>query len=167
MGSISSLAGNSNAGSGLDRGVKMGPVNSPASKNRIEGLIGKAIQHGVKALLDGNNAVVDGGKDGCFAEPTIPAGLDPGAVSILTASGNAARKFRYAAPSGNIGVNIGVAAPTAYFPFSGWKDGLLGVLYGQGRDGVASYIDKKIAIELWPKEWFAHIPMRVRRSESI
>jgi malonate-semialdehyde dehydrogenase (acetylating)/methylmalonate-semialdehyde dehydrogenase len=75
------------------------------------------------------------------------------AASIFTESGAAARKFRYEAPAGNIGVNIGVAAPMAYFPFSGWKDSFLGVLHGQGRDAVEFYTDKKVVIERWPKEW--------------
>jgi malonate-semialdehyde dehydrogenase (acetylating)/methylmalonate-semialdehyde dehydrogenase len=75
------------------------------------------------------------------------------AASIFTASGAAARQFRYEAPAGNIGVNIGVAAPMAYFPFSGWKDSFLGVLHGQGRDAVEFYTDKKVVIERWPSEW--------------
>ena len=75
------------------------------------------------------------------------------AASIFTSSGNAARKFRYEVPAGNIGVNIGVAAPMAYFPFSGWKDSFLGVLHGQGKDGVEFYTDKKVVVERWPKEW--------------
>lgn len=75
------------------------------------------------------------------------------AASIFTSSGGAARKFRYEAPAGNIGVNIGVAAPMAYFPFSGWKDSFLGVLHGQGRDAVEFYTDQKVVIERWPKEW--------------
>jgi malonate-semialdehyde dehydrogenase (acetylating)/methylmalonate-semialdehyde dehydrogenase len=75
------------------------------------------------------------------------------AASIFTSSGAAARKFRYEAPAGNIGINIGVAAPMAYFPFSGWKDSFLGVLHGQGRDGVEFYTEKKVVIERWPKEW--------------
>jgi malonate-semialdehyde dehydrogenase (acetylating)/methylmalonate-semialdehyde dehydrogenase len=75
------------------------------------------------------------------------------AASIFTSSGASARKFRYEAPTGNIGVNIGVAAPMAYFPFSGWKDSFLGVLHGQGRDAVEFYTDKKVVIERWPKEW--------------
>jgi malonate-semialdehyde dehydrogenase (acetylating) / methylmalonate-semialdehyde dehydrogenase len=73
--------------------------------------------------------------------------------AIFTSSGSAARKFRYESPTGNIGVNIGVAAPMAYFPFSGWKDSFLGVLHGQGRDGVAFYTDQKVVVERWPKEW--------------
>jgi malonate-semialdehyde dehydrogenase (acetylating)/methylmalonate-semialdehyde dehydrogenase len=75
------------------------------------------------------------------------------ASSIFTSSGNAARKFRYEAPTGNVGVNIGVAAPMAYFPFSGWKDSFLGVLHGQGKDAIEFYTDKKVVIERWPKEW--------------
>ncbi|HEV8524641.1 MAG TPA: CoA-acylating methylmalonate-semialdehyde dehydrogenase [Terriglobales bacterium] len=75
------------------------------------------------------------------------------AASIFTSSGAAARKFRYDAPAGNIGINIGVAAPMAYFPFSGWKDSFLGVLHGQGRDAVEFYTDQKVVIERWPKEW--------------
>lgn len=72
------------------------------------------------------------------------------AASIFTTSGAAARKFRYEAPAGNIGINIGVAAPVAHFPFSGWKESFFGVLHGQGRDAVEFYTEKKVVIERWP-----------------
>ncbi|MBA3296068.1 MAG: CoA-acylating methylmalonate-semialdehyde dehydrogenase [Acidobacteria bacterium] len=72
---------------------------------------------------------------------------------IFTASGAAARKFRYEARAGNIGINIGVAAPMAFFPFSGWKGSFFGDLHAQGRDAVEFYTDKKIVVERWPKEW--------------
>lgn len=75
------------------------------------------------------------------------------AASIFTASGAAARKFRNLVPTGNVGVNIGVAAPMAYFPFSGWKGSFLGVLHAQGRDAIEFYTDKKVVIERWPREW--------------
>ncbi len=75
------------------------------------------------------------------------------AASIFTTSGLAARRFRYEVPAGNIGVNSGVAAPMACFPFSGWKDSFFGTLHGQGRDSVEFYTDKKVVIERWPKEW--------------
>lgn len=74
-------------------------------------------------------------------------------AAIFTSSGAAARKFRYQVPAGNIGVNIGVAAPMAYFPFSGWRDSFMGVLHGQGKDAIEFYTDKKVVIERWPKEW--------------
>ena len=75
------------------------------------------------------------------------------ASSIFTSSGAAARKFRNQIPTGNVGINIGVAAPMAYFPFSGWKGSFLGVLHAQGRDAVEFYTDKKVVVERWPKEW--------------
>jgi len=75
------------------------------------------------------------------------------AASLFTTSGVAARAFRYEAPAGNIGINLGVAAPMAYFPFSGWRDSFFGVLHGQGRDGVEFYTEEKVVIERWPREW--------------
>jgi len=187
-GSIRELAANLHVGNGLEEGVQMGPVISPASKERIESLVGRSLDRGGTAILDGRQPSIKGGEQGAFLKPTILTGvgedealnqteifgpvlaLQPAqdlddairilsrsaygnAASIFTSSGNNARKFRYEAPTGNVGVNIGVAAPMAYFPFSGWKDSFLGVLHGQGRDGVEFYTDKKVVIERWPKEW--------------
>jgi malonate-semialdehyde dehydrogenase (acetylating) / methylmalonate-semialdehyde dehydrogenase len=73
-------------------------------------------------------------------------------ASLFTTSGAAARKFRYEAPAGNIGINIGVAAPMAYFPFSGWKDSFFGILHGQGRDAVEFYTESKVVIERWSRQ---------------
>src|SRR6058998_719927 len=70
-------------------------------------------------------------------------------ASLFTTSGSAARRFRYEAPAGNIGINIGVAAPMAYFPFSGWKESFFGILHGQGRDAVEFFTESKIVIERW------------------
>ena len=72
---------------------------------------------------------------------------------IFTSSGAAARKFRNQAEAGNIGINIGVAAPMAYFPFSGWKDSFFGTLHGQSNHAVEFYTQTKVVIERWPKEW--------------
>jgi malonate-semialdehyde dehydrogenase (acetylating) / methylmalonate-semialdehyde dehydrogenase len=73
-------------------------------------------------------------------------------ASLFTSNGAAARRFRYEAPAGNIGINIGVAAPMAYFPFSGWKDSFFGVQHGQGRDAVEFYTQKKVVVERWAAE---------------
>ena len=73
-------------------------------------------------------------------------------ASLFTSSGAAARRFRYEAPAGNIGINIGVAAPMAYFPFSGWKNSFFGDLHGQGRDSIEFSTDKKVVVERWAKE---------------
>jgi len=72
---------------------------------------------------------------------------------LFTRSGADARKFRHQARAGNIGINVGVAAPIAFFPFSGWKDSFFGDLHAQGRDGVDFYTDKKVVVERWPREW--------------
>jgi len=74
-------------------------------------------------------------------------------ASLFTSSGSAARKFRYEVQAGNIGINIGVAAPMAFFPFSGWKESFFGALHGQGMDAVEFFTQKKVVIERWPKEW--------------
>jgi malonate-semialdehyde dehydrogenase (acetylating)/methylmalonate-semialdehyde dehydrogenase len=73
-------------------------------------------------------------------------------ASLFTSSGAAARRFRYEAPAGNIGINIGVAAPMAYFPFSGWKGSFFGDLHAQGRDSIEFYTDKKIVVERWSSD---------------
>ncbi|NER26064.1 MAG: aldehyde dehydrogenase family protein, partial [Symploca sp. SIO1C2] len=72
---------------------------------------------------------------------------------LFTNSGAAARKFRYEAEAGNIGINIGVAAPMAFFPFSGWKDSFFGDLHGQGQQAVEFFTQTKVVVERWPKEW--------------
>ncbi len=72
---------------------------------------------------------------------------------IFTSSGAAARKFRNEADAGNVGINIGVAAPMAYFPFSGWNESFFGDLHGQGRHGVEFYTQTKVVVERWPKTW--------------
>ena len=74
-------------------------------------------------------------------------------ASLFTSSGAAARKFRYEVDAGNVGINIGVAAPMAFFPFSGWKDSFFGDMHGQGTDAVEFFTQKKVVIERWPKEW--------------
>jgi malonate-semialdehyde dehydrogenase (acetylating)/methylmalonate-semialdehyde dehydrogenase len=71
------------------------------------------------------------------------------AASLFTSNGATARRFKYEAPAGNIGINVGVAAPIAYFPFSGWKASFFGDLHAQGRDGVEFYTEKKVVVERW------------------
>ncbi|MEX1018028.1 MAG: CoA-acylating methylmalonate-semialdehyde dehydrogenase, partial [Litorilinea sp.] len=72
---------------------------------------------------------------------------------IFTSSGATARQFRYAADAGNVGVNIGVAAPMAFFPFSGWNASFFGDLHAQSRHGVEFYTQTKVVVERWPQEW--------------
>jgi malonate-semialdehyde dehydrogenase (acetylating)/methylmalonate-semialdehyde dehydrogenase len=64
-------------------------------------------------------------------------------TSIFTESGASVRRYRHEVQAGMIGVNIGVAAPVAFFPFSGWKDSFLGDLHAHGGDGIEFYTRKK------------------------
>ncbi|MDE0300665.1 MAG: CoA-acylating methylmalonate-semialdehyde dehydrogenase [Candidatus Poribacteria bacterium] len=68
---------------------------------------------------------------------------------LFTSSGAAARKFRYEAQIGNIGINVGVAAPMAFFPFSGWKESFFGDLHGQAGDAIDFFTQKKVVVERW------------------
>lgn len=72
---------------------------------------------------------------------------------IFTSSGSSARKFRHEAMAGNIGINIGIAAPMAQFPFSGWKESFFGDLHGQGKHAIEFFTQTKVVVERWPKEW--------------
>jgi malonate-semialdehyde dehydrogenase (acetylating) / methylmalonate-semialdehyde dehydrogenase len=72
---------------------------------------------------------------------------------LFTSSGVSARKFRNEAMAGNIGLNIGIAAPMAQFPFSGWKESFFGDLHGQGKHAIEFFTQTKVVVERWPKEW--------------
>ncbi|MBC6936507.1 MAG: methylmalonate-semialdehyde dehydrogenase (CoA acylating) [Chloroflexi bacterium] len=175
-------------GYGLDEAVTMGPVITPQSKTRIEGLIQTALDEGAKAILDGRNTTISRYERGNFLRPTILQDVRPGSTAarteifgpvlgmmhadtvdeaialvnsgeygnmacLFTSSGSAARKFRYEAQAGNIGINIGVAAPMAFFPFSGWKASFFGTLHGQSHHAIEFFTQTKVVIERWPKEW--------------
>jgi malonate-semialdehyde dehydrogenase (acetylating)/methylmalonate-semialdehyde dehydrogenase len=71
------------------------------------------------------------------------------AASLFTNSGKYARDFKYRVRAGNIGINVGVAAATASFPFGGQKESFFGDLHGQGLDSIEFYTDKKVLIERW------------------
>lgn len=175
-------------GYGLDGGVQMGPVITPQSKSRIEGLIQKGIDEGASVLVDGRSPRITGYERGNFVRPTVLQNVSPNSeiarteifgpvlslihidtideairfvnqnnygnmACLFTSSGANARKFRNEAQAGNIGINIGVAAPMAFFPFSGWKDSFFGTLHAQSHHAVEFFTQTKIVIERWPQEW--------------
>jgi malonate-semialdehyde dehydrogenase (acetylating)/methylmalonate-semialdehyde dehydrogenase len=185
---LADAAANRVVGYGLNPEVQMGPVITPQSKARIEGLIRKGMEEGATMLVDGRNANIPGYESGNFIRPTILKGVPPGGiitrteifgpvlglihvdtvdeaialtnrseygnmVCVFTSSGAAARKFRHEAQAGNIGINIGVAAPMAFFPFSGWKNSFFSTLHGQSRHAVEFFTQTKVIVERWPKEW--------------
>ena len=69
--------------------------------------------------------------------------------AIFTSSGKNAREFQYRITSGNVGINIGIVAPMAFFPFSGMKDSFLGILHTQGREAVRFFTESKVVIQRW------------------
>jgi len=185
---ITAAASARKVGYGLESGIEMGPVISPESRTRIEGLIAAGVAAGARPIVDGRNAKIAGYESGNFVRPTVLADVDPASelartevfgpvlslmqvetvddaialvnqaaygnqACLFTSSGSAARKFRYEAQVGNIGINVGVAAPMAYFPFSGWKESFFGDLHAQGRDAIDFYTEKKIVVERWPATW--------------
>jgi malonate-semialdehyde dehydrogenase (acetylating) / methylmalonate-semialdehyde dehydrogenase len=72
---------------------------------------------------------------------------------IFTSDGANARRFRYEVNAGNVGINVGVAAPMAYFPFSGWGESFFGDLHAQAHHGVEFYTQTKVVVERWPRDW--------------
>jgi malonate-semialdehyde dehydrogenase (acetylating) / methylmalonate-semialdehyde dehydrogenase len=72
------------------------------------------------------------------------------AATIYTSSGRSAREFRHRVRAGNVGINVGVAAPMAYFPFGGMKDSFFGDLHPQSRDAIRFFTDSKVVITRWP-----------------
>jgi len=71
------------------------------------------------------------------------------AAAIFTTSGKTAREFQYRVAAGNIGINVGIAAPMAFFPFGGMKDSFFGVLHAQGREMIRFFTDVQVVIQRW------------------
>jgi malonate-semialdehyde dehydrogenase (acetylating)/methylmalonate-semialdehyde dehydrogenase len=72
---------------------------------------------------------------------------------IFTTDGPSARRFRYEVTGGNVGINVGVAAPISTFPFSGWGDSFFGDLHAQSHHAVEFYTQTKVIVERWPRDW--------------
>ncbi len=71
------------------------------------------------------------------------------AAVLFTSSGGAARKFRHEINAGMVGINIGVPAPMAFFPFSGWNNSFFGDLHVQGSEGISFFTRQKVTISRW------------------
>ena len=71
---------------------------------------------------------------------------------VFTNDGRAARRFRHEVLTGNVGINVGVAAPMAFFPFSGWRGSFFGDLHAQGAHAIEFYTQTKVVVERWPRD---------------
>ena len=185
---VSAAAESRVVGSGLDEAVDMGPVIRDESRERIEGLIGQAVdREDARAVVDGRGARVPGHEGGFFVRPTVLDGLPAeGEIArteifgpvlgiirvdsiedavafvnggefgnmacLFTNDGRAARRFRHEVLTGNVGINVGVAAPMAYFPFSGWRGSFFGDLHAQGAHAIEFYTQTKVVVERWPRD---------------
>ena len=132
-------------GDGLDPEVNVGPVISCAARERIEAAIDAASAAGARVAVDGRGV---NGPDGAYVGPTILTGVTPEMDIVsqevfFTGSGAAVRRYRHDVEAGMVGVNVGVAAPVAFFPFSGWKASFLGDLHAHGTDAIDFYTRKK------------------------
>jgi malonate-semialdehyde dehydrogenase (acetylating) / methylmalonate-semialdehyde dehydrogenase len=132
------LDGRGDAGPG---GALLGPtiVDRAAADSRVvtEELFGPLLALLRVADLDAAIAAVNRSRYG-------------NASSIFTSSGGAARAYRHGVEAGMVGVNVGVAAPVAWFPFSGWKESLNGDLPSNGPEAFAFYTRKKVVTSRWP-----------------
>ena len=185
---VSAAAESRVVGSGLDEAVDMGPVIRDESRERIEGLIGQAVdREDARVVVDGRGARVPGLEDGFFVRPTVLDGLPAeGEIArteifgpvlgiirvdsiedavafvnggefgnmacLFTNDGRAARRFRHEVLTGNVGINVGVAAPMAFFPFSGWRGSFFGDLHAQGAHAIEFYTQTKVVVERWPRD---------------
>ncbi|MFC4438985.1 MULTISPECIES: CoA-acylating methylmalonate-semialdehyde dehydrogenase [Natrialbaceae] len=84
------------------------------------------------------------------AVETVNASRYGNAASLFTERGREAREFRTRVEAGNVGINVGTAAPMAFFHFGGRKDSFFGDLHGQAEDVVRFYTDETVYIERWP-----------------
>jgi malonate-semialdehyde dehydrogenase (acetylating)/methylmalonate-semialdehyde dehydrogenase len=71
------------------------------------------------------------------------------ATSIFTSNGKSAREYSSRIEVGMVGVNVGVAAPMAFFPFAGWKNSFFGDLHAHGKDAVSFYTEQKVIMSRW------------------
>ena len=69
--------------------------------------------------------------------------------SIFTQNGKSAREFQYNIASGNVGINVGITAPIAFFPFSGAKNSFFGDLHTQGKEAIRFFTESKVVIQRW------------------
>ncbi len=168
-----------NVAKGDAAGCTMGPLIDDASVQRVNKAIEDGIKAGAELLLDGREVKLRGFVgptifdnvpcDSALAMEEIFGPVlsilrvdtldDAIAVTqrspygnmavMFTDSGYAANKFKDTAGAGMIGINVGVPAPMAVFPFCGWKDSFFGTLHSNGEDSVRFYTEGRIIVSRW------------------
>jgi malonate-semialdehyde dehydrogenase (acetylating) / methylmalonate-semialdehyde dehydrogenase len=160
VGPVISCAARDRIGDWIERGVSGGarlvldgrdPEADPNGS-----YVGPTILDGVTAEMDIAQEEVFGPVLCVISAPTLDEAISivnasrfGNGTSIFTESGASVRRYRHEVQAGMVGVNIGVAAPVAFFPFSGWKDSFLGDLHAHGTDAVEFYTRKKTVTSRW------------------
>ena len=169
---------------GTDRAADLGPLVSPAARERVRGLIQAGVDEGAELLLDGRDISVEGYEDGNFVGPTIFAGVkadmriyqeeifgpvlcvvcvdtldeavefinanpNGNGVAIFTQSGGDARYFQNNVDVGQIGINIPIPVPVAWFSFTGSRGSKLGDLGPNGKQAVSFWTQTKSITARW------------------
>jgi malonate-semialdehyde dehydrogenase (acetylating)/methylmalonate-semialdehyde dehydrogenase len=156
---------------GSDRDADLGPLVSPAAQARVEGLIQKGVDEGAELLLDGRNLSVKGYEKGNFVGPTVFNGVKSdmtiyneeifGPVLcvvcvdtleeavVFTQDGGAARYFQNNIDVGQIGINIPIPVPVAWFSFTGSRASKLGDLGPNGKQAVYFWTQTKTVTARW------------------
>ena len=135
------------------------PASGPDMEAAREEIFGPVLSIVHVDTLDEAIAVVNGSRFG-------------NGTSIFTESGASVRRYRHEVEAGMVGVNIGVAAPVAFFPFSGWKDSFLGDLHAHGPDAVEFFTRKKTVTSRWFSSgqgggpYFVEIALRGLRADQ-
>jgi malonate-semialdehyde dehydrogenase (acetylating)/methylmalonate-semialdehyde dehydrogenase len=154
VGPVVSCAARDRIRSWIERGVADGAKlvvdGRDAQADPGGSYVGPTILDDVTAEMDIAQEEVFGPVLTVISAPTLDQAIDivnssrfGNGSSIFTESGASVRRFRHEVQTGMVGVNIGVAAPVAFFPFSGWKDSFLGDLHAHGPDAVEFYTRKK------------------------
>ncbi len=165
-------------GDGTRDGVEMGPLITSDHARRVAGYIDKGVAEGAVPLCDGRGCSgcflgptifdqvtpemtiareeIFGPVLSVIRVPTLNDAIElvnrsafGNATSIFTGSGKAAREYSSRIEAGMVGVNIGVAAPMAFFPFAGWKNSFFGDLHAHGKDAVSFYTEQKVIMSRW------------------
>jgi hypothetical protein len=162
MGTVISAAARERIGSLIQKGMEEGaqPVldgrNIQVSGFEQGSFVGPTILDGVEPEMTVAKEEIFGPVLSIMHAPDFDSAVEMinqsrygNAASLFTSSGKYAREFKYRVRAGNIGINVGVAAATASFPFGGQKESFFGDLHGQGPDAIEFFTDKKILIERW------------------
>jgi malonate-semialdehyde dehydrogenase (acetylating) / methylmalonate-semialdehyde dehydrogenase len=141
---------------GLEEGATLAVDGRAPDANPDGAFVGPTILDGVRPEMDVAQEEIFGPVLGVISADSLDEAIEivngsryGNGTSIFTESGAAVRRYRADVEVGMIGVNVGVAAPVAFFPFTGWKASFLGDLHAQAGDAVDFYTRKKTVTSRW------------------